>query len=96
MFACVITAQAGEDGFDDLIRSANQELPDARQRPGFAGYFLLTDDSTGNIIIISLWQTREDMEAVARGTTAGIHDAAVPETVLSPLRLETYEVAVQA
>jgi len=96
MFARVITAQAGEDGFDDLIRSANQELPDARQRPGFAGYFLLTDDSTGNIIIISLWQTREDMDAVARGTTAGIHDAAAPETVLSSLRLETYEVAVQA
>ena len=95
MFARVITAQAGEDGFDDLIRLANQELPGARQRPGFAGYFLLTDDSTGNVIIISLWQTREDMEAVARGTAAGVHDDAVPEASLGSLRLETYEVAVQ-
>lgn len=96
MFARVITAQAGEDGFDDLIRLANQELPEARQRPGFSGYFLLTDDSTGNVVIISLWQTREDMKAVARGTAAGIHDDAVPETGLGSLRLETYEVAVQA
>ncbi len=96
MFARAITAQAGEDGFDDVIRLANQELPGARQRPGFAGYFLPTDNSTGNVIIISLWQTREDMKAVARGTAAGIHDDRVSETGLSSLRLETYDVAVQA
>jgi heme-degrading monooxygenase HmoA len=96
LFARVITAQAGEDGFDDVIRLANQNLPGARQRPGFAGYFLLTDDSTGKVIIISLWQTREDMIAVARGTAAGIHDDYVSETGLSSLRLETYDVAVQA
>lgn len=96
MFARVLTAQAGEDGFDGVIRLANQGLPDARQRPGFAGYFLLTDDSTGNVIIISLWQTREDMQAVAQGTAAGIHDDAVPETGLGSMRLETYDVAVQA
>jgi heme-degrading monooxygenase HmoA len=96
MFARVITAQAGEDGFDDVIRLANQNLPGARQRPGFAGYFLLTDDSTGKVIIISLWQTREDMIAVARGTAAGIHHDDVSETGLSSLRLETYDVAVQA
>ncbi|MFZ0716381.1 antibiotic biosynthesis monooxygenase family protein [Mycobacterium sp.] len=96
MFARVITAQAGERGFDDVIRLANQELPAARQRPGFAGYFLLTDDSTGNVIIISLWQTREDMKAVARETAVGIHDDGLSETGLSSLRLETYDVAVQA
>jgi heme-degrading monooxygenase HmoA len=96
MFARVITARAGDNGFENLVRLANQELPDARQRPGFAGFFLLVDDSTGNVITISLWETRENMEAVARGTTAGIHDEAVPETGLSSLRLETYEVAVHA
>ena len=96
MFARVITARTGDEGFDDLIRSANEELPHARQRPGFAGYFLLTDDSTGNAVIISLWQSREDMDAVAQGAEGGIHDGAVPETLLSALRLETYEVAVQA
>ena len=35
------------------------------------------------------------MEAVARGTAAGIHDEAVPETGVTSLRLETYEVAMQ-
>jgi heme-degrading monooxygenase HmoA len=96
MFARVITAQAGEDGFDDVIRLANQELPGARRRPGFAGYFLLNNESTGNVIIISLWRTRENMEAVARGTAAGIHDDGVSEVGLGSLRLETYDVAVHA
>ena len=96
MYARVITSRAGRDGFGDLIRVVEQQLPAARQRPGFAGFFLLTDDSTGNAINISLWQTREDMEAVARGTEAGIHDDGVADTGLRSLRLATYEVAVHA
>lgn len=96
MFARVITAQAGENGFDNLIRLANQQLPNARQRPGFAGFFLLVDDSTGKVINISLWETRDDMEAVAQGTADGIHNEGVSETGLSSLCLETYEVAVHA
>ena len=96
MFASVITAQAGDNGFDNVIRLAHQQLPDARQRPGFAGFFLLVDDSAGKLINISLWETREDMEAVAQGTAEGIHDEGISATGLSSLRLETYEVAVHA
>lgn len=96
MFARVITAQAGDNGFGDLVQMANHELPAARQRPGFAGYYLLTDDSTGNVIIISMWQSAEDMKAAAQGTATGIHDESVPASGLNSLRLETYEVAVRA
>ena len=96
MFARVITAQVGDAGSDSLIRLADRQLPDARQRPGFAGFFLLVDDSAGKVINISLWKTREDMEAVAQGTTEGIHDEGVSEAGISSLRLETFEVAVHA
>jgi heme-degrading monooxygenase HmoA len=95
MFARVITAQAGSDGFDDVIRLANRQLPAARQRPGFAGYYLLTDETSGNVVIISMWQTREDMAAVVEGTPDGIHSDGVPGTGLSAMRLATYEVAVE-
>ena len=96
MFARVITAQAGDNGFDSLIRLARQQLPDARQRPGFAGFFLLVDDRAGKVISLSLWKTREDMEAVAQGTEDGVHDEGVSATGLCSLRLDTYEVAVHA
>lgn len=94
MFARVITAQTGTTGSDSLVRLANQQLPDARQRPGFAGFFVLVDDSADKVMTISLWETREDMEAVAGGTAHGIHDEGVSATGLRSLRLETYEVAV--
>ena len=96
MFARVITAQAGAEGFDDIIGLAEQQLPAARQRPGFQGFFLLADDETGKLINISFWETREHMEEVARGTAAGIHDQGIEATGLTSPRLETYEVKMQA
>jgi heme-degrading monooxygenase HmoA len=96
MFARVITAQAGAEGFDNLIRLAQRQLPGARQQPGFEGFYLLTDDETGKLITVSLWGTREQMEAVAEGTAAGIRDEGIPEAGLTSPRLETYEVTLQA
>jgi hypothetical protein len=63
MFARVITAQAGTEGFGNTI---------------------------------SFWETREQMEEVARGTSAGIHDQGIEATGLTSPRLETYEVNIQA
>ena len=95
MFARVITAEAGSEGFDGAIRRAEQQLPGARQLPGFKGYYLLTDAETGKIIIISLWETREQMDAVtAAAGPSGIRDQHDPATGLTALHLDTYEVAL--
>lgn len=96
MFARVITAQAGAEGFDDLIALAEQQLPAARQRPGFRGFYLLADDETGKFINISFWETREHMQEVAAGTAAGIHDQGIQAAGVTSPRLETYEVKLQA
>jgi uncharacterized protein len=88
-FARVITAQAGAKGFDDIIRLAQQQLPGARQQPGFKGFYLLTDAETGKVMTISLWGTREQLPS-------GIRDQAAPAAGLTPPQLETYEVTMQA
>ena len=94
-FARVITAQAGATGFDDLIRFAQEQLPSARQQPGFKGFYLLTDAETGKVITISLWDSREQMAAVeAQG--ARMTAQAAPAMGLTPLQRETYEVSMQA
>lgn len=95
MFARVISAQAGAEGFDDVIGLAERQLSTARQRPGFQGFYLLADDETGRLINISFWETREHMEEVARGTAAGIHDVGMEATGLKSPQLATYEVKVQ-
>lgn len=94
MFARVITAQAGAEGFDGAIRLAKQQLPSAREQPGFQGYYLLTDAETGKLVIISLWDTREQMDAVAG--PSGIRNEGISATGLTQLHLETYAVAMEA
>ena len=95
MFARVITAQAGAEGFGGAIRVAEQQMPGARQQPGFKGYYLLTDAESGKLVIISLWETREQMDAVTAGAgPSGIRDQHHPATGLTAMHLETYEVPI--
>ena len=63
MFARVITAQAGPQGFDGFIGLAKQQLPGASEQPGFNGFYVLTSAETGKVMIVSLWETREQMPA---------------------------------
>lgn len=94
MFARVITAQIGPEGIDGAIRLAKQQLPSARKQPGFKGYYMLTDADSGKLMIISLWETQDQMEAVAG--PSGIRDEGISATGLTQLHLETYEVAMDA
>jgi heme-degrading monooxygenase HmoA len=89
MFARVITAQTQPQGLNAVIDLFRDQLPGASQQPGFAGFNLLTDAETGKIMIISLWETREQMPA-------GIRDQPLPVTWLTPPHLETYELTVHA
>jgi heme-degrading monooxygenase HmoA len=91
-------AQAGAEGFDGAIRLAEQQLPGARQMPGFKGCYLLTDAETGKLVIISLWETREQMDAVTAGAgPSGIREQHNLATAgLTAQHLETYEVTMHA
>jgi quinol monooxygenase YgiN len=97
MFARVITAEAGTGELSSFMRLARRQLPGARQMPGFSGYYVLTDPGTGKLMVISLRETREQMEAAAAGTgESGVRDEGIPPAALTSLNLETYEVALQA
>jgi heme-degrading monooxygenase HmoA len=89
MFARVITAQTQPHGLDAVIDLFRDQLPGASQQPGFVGFNLLTNAETGKVMIISLWETREQMPA-------GVRDQPLPVTWLTPPHLETYELTVHA
>ena len=95
MFARVITAQTESQGFGSVIDLFREQLPGASQQPGFKGFYLLTDAETGKLAIISLWETREQMDAVTAGAgPSGIRDQHNPATGLTDMHLETYEVTM--
>jgi heme-degrading monooxygenase HmoA len=64
MFARVISAQVAAGRLDGAIAAARQQLPAARQQPGFKGFYLLADRKTGKLMTISLWETQEHLQAV--------------------------------
>jgi quinol monooxygenase YgiN len=95
MFARVITAQAGPDGIEGVVRLAEQQLAGAREMPGFAGYYLLNDAETGKVLIVSLWTSQAEMDAVTAGSGGdGIRDEGVAATGLTGLELATYDVVL--
>jgi heme-degrading monooxygenase HmoA len=89
MFARVITAQAGSQGFDSFLGLAREQLPGASEQPGFNGFYVLTSAETGKVMIVSLWETREQMPV-------GVQDRGRPATGLTSPDLEIYEVAMHA
>jgi heme-degrading monooxygenase HmoA len=92
MFAHVVTAQAEADGFGKLTRMVREQLPAIPEQPGFRGFYLFRDPESDKLMTISLWETREDLQAsVARA--AG--QTALAEAI-SDQRVDTYEVTLSA
>lgn len=69
MYARVTTVNVKTDKIDEateLYRSS--VVPAAKDRDGFRGILLLTDNSTGKALSIALWESEEAMKA---GETSG-------------------------
>jgi heme-degrading monooxygenase HmoA len=95
VFARVISAQSMPEGVDGAIRIAQEQLPDARQQPGFRGFYLLADRHAGKLVTISLWDTYDDVRAVETRAAQLRRDAA-GEIGFGAPAVDVYEVAVQA
>ena len=64
MYARVSTAEVQPGRLDEVIDiSRDSVLPAARQQRGFKSGLWLTDRDANKIMIVSLWESREDMEA---------------------------------
>jgi heme-degrading monooxygenase HmoA len=93
MFARVITTQVAAGQLDSTVALGREELPAAARQPGFRGFYLLTDAETGKAMTISLWETRENLEAV-EAQAASIRSRAEPAVESLPLLVEIYEVTL--
>ena len=93
MFARVITAQATPDAFDGFIRFAQEQLPATAAQQGFKGCYLLTDRDTGNLVTISLWDSREDVRAV-EAHAARLTSEAAESVEVAPAPAKIYQVEI--
>ena len=97
MYARVSTAELRPGRMDEVIDiSRDSVLPAAQQQRGFRSGLWLTDRDANKIMIVSLWETREDMEA---GERSGYYREQVGKfggMLAGDVVRETYEVSIQA
>jgi heme-degrading monooxygenase HmoA len=94
MFARVVTTDVFPNGMESVIRVVDEQLPDARQQPGFTGFYLLADREAGKLMTISLWDSREDILAV-EARAAAVTSQTVRSGAMTVPDVTVYEIVVQ-
>ena len=95
MLARINSVQTATDQLDGLIKWAGDRFPDAREAPGFKGFYMLADRQTGKVVSISLWDSDDDLRQFeARG--AQMRKEASSDLGIAPTPVDTYEVVLQA
>ena len=97
MYARVSTAEVQPGKMDEVIAvSRDAGLPAARQQPGFKGALWLTDHDANKLMAVSLWETKEDMEADERSDYYREQIGRLGGMLAGDVVREAYEVSIQA
>jgi heme-degrading monooxygenase HmoA len=95
MFARVQTVHQPAEKIDELMKLAREQLPMAHELPGFGGFYYLVDRDNGKALVISLWETEEDLRQL-EANNASMREHIKAEARLESPESEIYEVALQA
>jgi heme-degrading monooxygenase HmoA len=95
MFARVQTVHQPAEKLDELMTIAREQLPAAHELPGFRDFYYLIDRDNGKALVISLWETEEDLRQL-EANNASIRERLKTEARLESPRAEIFEVALHA
>ena len=68
-------------------------LPVVRALPGFSGYLALTDGERGEVLVLTLWATEQQMQA-SEQTTVQLRSEAAGKVGATVLSVERFRVAI--
>jgi heme-degrading monooxygenase HmoA len=95
MFARVQTVHQPAEKLDEMTEVARKQLPAAaRELPGFRGFYYLIDRDTPKALVISLWETEEELRQVE--ANAALRERTAAEAGIESPPSEIFEVAFQA
>ena len=95
MFARVQTIYQPAAKLDELTEAARAQLPSANELPGFSGFYYLIDRDNGKALVISLWETEEDLRQLDRNATA-VREQVEAEVGITSPPAEIFRVGLQA
>lgn len=94
MFARVQTVHQPAEKLDELSRIAAAQLPGAHSLPGFAGFYYLVDRDHAKALVISLWDTEENLRQLE--AHAKVRERVEAEAGIKSPPTDVFEVAVSA
>jgi heme-degrading monooxygenase HmoA len=68
-------------------------LPVVRALPGFSGYLALSDDDRGEVVVLTLWASEQQMQA-SEETTVQLRSQAAHKVGATVLSVERFRVAI--
>jgi heme-degrading monooxygenase HmoA len=69
-------------------------LPELRALPGFSGYLALTDDARGEVVVLTLWASEQQMHASER-EVARLRGEAADKVGATVVSVERFRVAIR-
>jgi heme-degrading monooxygenase HmoA len=96
MFARVQTLHQPAEKLDELTEIARQQLPSAQELSGFRGFYYLVDRDNGKALVISLWETEEDLRQVEANGAASIREHVEAEAGITSPPAEIFHVSLRA
>lgn len=99
MFARVVISQAPAEKGDEVGRIMNDlAMPHASTSPGFQNGVWLFEKQSGKILVVTVWDTRESIEAAfpANGLRSDVATAMQALGTSGPPTIEVYEVLAKA
>jgi len=94
MFARIQTLHQPAEKLDELTNVVRKQLPAARELPGFKGFYYLTDRDNERVLVISLWETEEDLRQIE--AHAALRERTEAEAGIKSPPSEIFEVTLQA
>ena len=95
MVARVQTVHQPAEKLDEMTELAREQLPAAHALPGFKGFYYLIDRDNEKALVISLWETEEDLRQL-EATNASMREHIKAEARLESPASEIFAVALQA
>lgn len=93
MYAQIVSVQLWPGTFDEALRAYRDEvLPAVREGKGFNGAQLLADPAGLRCLVISLWESRSDLEAFEQSGLLQMHLESRGILFRAPPMIESMEI----
>ncbi|MFD2416172.1 antibiotic biosynthesis monooxygenase family protein [Amycolatopsis pigmentata] len=95
MFARVQTFHHPAEKLDELTTLAREQVAATPRPPGLRGFYSLIDRDNGKALLISFWETKEDLRRLEATNASARAHVKAEAGIESPVA-EIFEVALQA